>query len=40
MKIIIKNMVCNRCIIAVSQIFENLEIELNAVDLGFIETKK
>lgn len=39
MKIIIKNMVCNRCIIAVSQIFENLEIELNTVDLGFVETK-
>ncbi len=39
MKIFIKNMVCSRCEMAVSQIFENLGIETVSVELGSVETK-
>lgn len=40
MKISIKNMVCNRCISAVQNIFENLKIEIFSIELGEIETVK
>ena len=40
MKIFIKNMVCSRCEIAVSQIFHNLKIETISVELGSVETSK
>ncbi len=39
MKIFIKNMVCSRCEMAVSQIFQNLEIGTVSVELGSVETK-
>lgn len=39
MKIFIKNMVCNRCITAVEQIFSNAAIEIRSVKLGEIETE-
>ncbi len=38
MKIFIKNMVCNRCISAVENIFRNADVKINAVFLGEIET--
>lgn len=37
--IIIKNMVCSRCIEAVDQIFRNLNIEMEEVQLGKVRTK-
>lgn len=39
MKIFIKNMVCNRCLMAVEEVFENLKIETFSVELGEVETK-
>ena len=38
MDINIKNMVCNRCIMAVSQIFNEAEIKVENVQLGKVET--
>lgn len=38
MKISIKNMVCNRCIIVVNQIFKEAEVEVKNVKLGALET--
>jgi len=38
MKIFIKNMVCGRCIAAVSAIFEELNIKIKTVELGEVET--
>lgn len=39
MKIFIKNMVCNRCNLAVEKIFRDLKIEIFSLDLGEVETK-
>ncbi len=39
MKIFIKNMVCNRCIAAVENIFRNAEVKTTAVLLGEAETE-
>jgi AraC-like DNA-binding protein len=39
MKISIKNMVCNRCISSVQQIFDDLKIEISTIELGEIETE-
>lgn len=39
MEIIIKNMVCPRCIEAVSQVFKDLEIEVTDVQLGKVSTE-
>ena len=38
MKLYIKNMVCNRCIIAVERVFKDLNLEINTVSLGEVET--
>lgn len=38
MKIFIKNMVCNRCITAVANIFEKSEIQFSTIQLGEVET--
>ncbi len=38
MDIYIKNMVCNRCIMVVSQIFEKAGIKMEGIKLGFIGT--
>lgn len=38
MKIFVKNMVCGRCISAVSTIFEKADIKINAIQLGEVET--
>jgi AraC-like DNA-binding protein len=38
MKIFIKNMVCNRCIAAVENIFRNADVKINVILLGEIET--
>lgn len=38
MKIFIKNMVCGRCISAVSGIFDQFNIKLNSINLGEVET--
>ena len=38
MKLYIKNMVCNRCIIAVERVFKDLSLEITAVALGEVET--
>ncbi|MFN4363897.1 helix-turn-helix domain-containing protein [Chryseobacterium hispalense] len=38
MKIFIKNMVCGRCIVAVSNIFNEMGIEVNSINLGEVET--
>lgn len=38
MKIFIKNMVCGRCIAAVSNIFNEMDIEVNSINLGEVET--
>lgn len=38
MQIFIKNMVCNRCITAVEDIFRNSEIDFVSVNLGWVET--
>ena len=40
MEINVKNMVCNRCIMAVSQIFNQAGIEVKNVQLGKVETTK
>jgi len=39
MKIFIKNMVCNRCISAVENIFQNLNINISTVLLGEVDTE-
>lgn len=39
MKIFIKNMVCNRCITAVEQVFKDLKIDVSSLSLGEVETK-
>lgn len=39
MKIFIKNMVCNRCISAVSKIFEDAGIDVAQIKLGEVELK-
>lgn len=38
MKIFIKNMVCSRCISAVETIFSDMDIKINSVILGEVET--
>ncbi|MGE4515207.1 MAG: AraC family transcriptional regulator, partial [Chryseobacterium sp.] len=38
MKIFIKNMVCGRCIAAVSNIFDEVNIEVKNISLGEVET--
>ena len=38
MTIHIKNMVCNRCISAVENVFRNSEIDVVSVNLGWVET--
>ena len=38
MKIFIKNMVCNRCIAAVENIFRDADVKINVAVLGDIET--
>lgn len=38
MKIFIKNMVCSRCEMAVSKIFDNLEIATSSIQLGEVDT--
>ena len=38
MQIFIKNMVCNRCITAVENVFRNSEIDVVSVNLGWVET--
>ncbi|MCU7616458.1 helix-turn-helix transcriptional regulator [Chryseobacterium sp. PBS4-4] len=38
MKILIKNMVCDRCISAVQNIFEKAEINIMSINLGQVET--
>ena len=38
MKLYIKNMVCNRCITAVERVFKDLNLEINTVSLGEVET--
>ena len=38
MQIFIKNMVCNRCISAVENVFRNSEIDVVSVNLGWVET--
>ena len=40
MDINIKNMVCNRCIMAVSQIFDNEGIKVEHIQLGKVKTSK
>lgn len=35
----IKNMVCQRCILVVNQVFEELHIDTQSVDLGEVHTK-
>jgi len=39
MKIFIKNMVCNRCVAAVENIFKDLKINLHDIQLGEVETE-
>ncbi|QBJ85100.1 AraC family transcriptional regulator [Chryseobacterium gleum] len=39
MKIFIKNMVCNRCIAAVENIFRNADVKIKDILLGEIETE-
>ncbi|MGV4413275.1 helix-turn-helix domain-containing protein [Chryseobacterium sp. T1] len=39
MKIFIKNMVCNRCITAVDNIFKDLKIDISHLQLGEVETE-
>ncbi|MCY0968492.1 helix-turn-helix domain-containing protein [Chryseobacterium wangxinyae] len=38
MKILIKNMVCDRCISAVQNIFENVGVNIESINLGEVET--
>lgn len=40
MEVKVKNMVCNRCIMVVKQIFEQAGAELENIDLGAVQTKK
>ena len=40
MKIYLKNMVCNRCKMAVDDIFKKLKIEILSIELGEVETKQ
>lgn len=40
MKINIKNMVCNRCILVVRQIFEQSGVQIRKVNLGSVETEE
>lgn len=40
MKIFIKNMVCNRCVMAVRQEMEKLSLELKSIALGEVELRK
>lgn len=40
MDINIKNMVCNRCIMVVSQIFDKAGIEVESIQLGKVTTKR
>ncbi|MBY8961441.1 AraC family transcriptional regulator [Flavobacterium sp. D11R37] len=40
MKFYIKNMVCPRCVAAVTQIFKGLDLEPESITLGEAETKK
>ncbi|RLJ32341.1 helix-turn-helix protein [Chryseobacterium sp. 7] len=39
MKIFIKNMVCNRCIAAVENIFQNADVGISTILLGEVETE-
>lgn len=39
MKIFIKNMVCGRCISAVENIFDDLQIKIKNINLGEVETE-
>lgn len=39
MKIFVKNMVCDRCISAVANIFENSKIQIKSIQLGEVETE-
>lgn len=39
MKIFVKNMVCNRCISAVSAIFNEINIKVKSINLGEVETE-
>jgi AraC family transcriptional regulator len=36
-KLYIKNMVCNRCVLAVQQVFERAAIQVNKISLGEVE---
>ena len=38
--IIIKNMVCPRCLESVQQVFQELEIEVVSIQLGSVKTAK
>ncbi|MEH6308360.1 AraC family transcriptional regulator [Olivibacter sp. CPCC 100613] len=40
MKLFVKNMVCNRCVIVVKQIFENMNLCVSSVSLGEVELEK
>jgi len=40
MDIYIKNMVCNRCIMVVSQIFDHAGMEVESIQLGKVKTKQ
>jgi len=39
MKVFVKNMVCNRCISAVSAIFNDINIKIKNINLGEVETE-
>jgi len=39
MKVFVKNMVCNRCISAVSAIFSDVNIKIKNINLGEVETE-
>ena len=40
MKLYIKNMVCSRCIAAVEKVFGEENLEISAINLGEVETKR
>ncbi|MFW1411069.1 AraC family transcriptional regulator, partial [Vibrio parahaemolyticus] len=40
MVLFIKNMVCNRCVMAVSQELEKLNVQTNRINLGEVELQK
>jgi YesN/AraC family two-component response regulator len=40
MEVKIKNMVCNRCIMVVKQIFERAGADIESIDLGSVETNQ